>query len=285
MNLEEQIIDVIVQCISSIRFGKLDKAAAFDQFYTKTQALYDCNSEQFDACSFSLLKPDDFSLFVEPTIIKLECAGVYHKNGLDVFLFRMRYFLNIASDQDDILLEKKAASAFIFRGENPFATFDAQSPYEKLFFDVLKNANEPNDRLRNVLRNFVEEKWAVSFENLVPFVQVSKIIGKKISGSQETLFLVLTEIPMIVSDGLHLWITNNPDYEKMFTRLATAFKKMGMVEVQKLFELLKEKFSGRAPIEWTADCIAAENDVEEHIHEREILNAARLYFEKQNVAR
>lgn len=281
MSLEEQIIDVVLKCANNIRFKHWNAAMAFEQFYIDTKALYQCNPAQFDACSFSLLEVADFSSCSETYIIKMECVGIYHKNGLDVYLFRMRYFLNIASNKDDYMLEKKAISAFTFKNKDAIAFFDARSPYEKLFSDVLKAENDQNDRLRKVLHRFVAEKWPVDFDCLIPYVHIAQLAGIKIPKKYETLFLVLTEIPTILGDGLQIWIANNRDFQKKIANLAVAFKRMEMDEAQILFEALNERLSKNESLKLTDDFAAVENNIKQTLIEHEVYNAAQSYFKKQ----
>ena len=251
MSLAEQIIDTVLKCHTCIRGGQSDRRTAFEAFYSEISELFRNNRDRFDECSYSLLKPDDYSGIPETTVIRLECAGIFHKNGLDAYLFRIRYYLNLATDQDDILLERKISSAFALKGNVALESFDARSPYEKLLLNSISQKEVCCEALMAEINHFVANKWKLSFEDLIPFVQVARLLGKEVPQGAEMLFLVLTEIPAMLSDGLCLWISNTPDYKKKLSQLASACREMGMIEEWRTFRSLIEKLdadSERIPI-------------------------------------
>lgn len=281
MSIEEQIIAIILKCVNGIRFEGVDRHIAFSNFYLDSKTLYEKDKKQFDECTLSLLMMNENLWQTKIDAVAIECAGIFHKNGIDVYLFRMRYYLNIAKEKDDRLLEEKSRLAFSYRGKNVFDCYDVYSPYEKLFSEAVKSVEDYNSRIGFAIRTFTLEKWSVEYDCLIPYVRVAQILGVKIPKYLKQLYLILTEIPMILSDGLQTWVENDSNYKNKIIALIDAFQKIGLEKAQTFFCALKTSIFNCEMTGWKEECIIFENQIETFLNEQEILLSAKLYFEKK----
>ncbi len=164
------------------------------------------------------------------------------------------------------------------KGKVGFESFDARSPYEKLLLDVISKKEPCCEAFETVINRFVANQWEPDFDNLIPYVQVSRILGREISQNREMVFLVLTEIPTMLGDGLCTWITNNPDYKKKLSRLAAALEKMGMAAEGQTIRSVAKKLPEDSNPERMDAWADLKNEIAENIDERKVLADARMFY-------
>ena len=274
------IVDTILEYALKIQFlSENDRKSALLDLYNDTAVLYKSNADSFSEATLMLLGDADI-LRTEQYQAKMQAAQLWHKNSFDIWVFRIRFFLNINPESDKELLCKKIKAAFAYKSGDFMKTFDARHGYEMLFFEILNSKESNEHHLRSALEEVLNANLARDIDGVIAYVAINKD-SKKIPAYMKTIYLALTGLSLIEGNGLCGWLNENGI--SALNNLARALKKIGLTDSSEILQNLYSelKFSqGNEQI----------NDLIEHAEEQlmstytsdELTAASEEYFINNN---
>ena len=106
------IVDTILEYALKMQFlSDNDRTLAISDLYNESERIYKSDPDSFSEATLMLLGDADI-LRTEQYQAKMQAAQLWHKNSFDIWVFRIRFFLNINPESDKELLCKKIKAAF-----------------------------------------------------------------------------------------------------------------------------------------------------------------------------
>ena len=213
-----------------------DRIMIKNELFLSAESLYRSNPELFNTETFELLNDSIPFLENEDYQVKMECAQIWHKNIIDIWIFRLRYYLNIATSIDDELLMQKIKYAYTARNEDFIKRFDARTGYDNLFYSMFRSNDAQNQNLRRALENIITLDLAQDVDGVVAYVMIKEALNEKkdIPSYMETIFTAVTNLSLIENGGLCTWLLENNI--STLKKTYTALKKIGMKEVSEVLQ-------------------------------------------------
>lgn len=234
----KQIVNLILEYALKMQFlSENDRKSALLDLYNDAAVLYKSNADSFSEATLMLLGDADI-LQTEQYQAKMQAAQLWHKNSFDVWVFRIRFFLNINPESDKELLCKKIKAAFAYKSGDFMKTFDARHGYEMLFFEILNSKESNEHHLRSALEEVLNANLAHDIDGVIAYVAINKD-SKNIPAYMKTIYLALTGLSLIEGNGLCCWLTENGI--SALNNLARALKKIGLTDSS---EVLQNLYSG-----------------------------------------
>lgn len=230
--MQKELIDLIIDYIFKIRYASYQDERTFKlALYQEAKNLYCSSPAEFDHCTLSLLEDHVPYLEEDANQAKLESSGIWHKNGFDTFVFRIRFHLNLSPEMDTQRLKEKIKAAYTAPYTDFMQQLDIRNPYKWLFVSVLKSDDSNDSALRTALEQILTpEVMATDVDGVISYVFLCKYLLKKstVPAFMKTIYNATTHLAVIEGDGLHGWLTEN----KISTLkgLHTAVKKLGAKE-------------------------------------------------------
>ncbi len=235
--MKNKIINLITDYAIKIYFvPDSEKSTLRNELYAEAEQLHSSDCVKFEESAWQLLSDDASELEADAVKSKLECAQIWHRNGFDVWMFRILYCLNISPAKCDEILKQKIKAAFSCKEADVLKRHDAQSGYERLFRQVLVSDAPEDQNLRLSLEKVLTPELAGDVPGVVAYVAI-KGRAKDTPSYMKTIYTAVTGLSVIEGDGLHGWITENK--VRALKSLASALKKIGMMEQA---EILKELY-------------------------------------------
>lgn len=210
------------------------------ELYKCAEALYKSNPSLFNSASLELL--DDYVPLLETDSYqaKMECAQIWHKNSFDVWIFRIRYYLNLSPESDSVLLQKKIKEAFSYKNSNFINNYDERTGYDRLFYQIFQSDAPEDHNLRSTLSNLLTMDIANDIDGVITYVMVNDQLPKRknIPYYLKDIYVVVTNISVIQGDGLYGWLIENkiPTLRNLYA----ALRKMGLLNTSQIVNELYE---------------------------------------------
>lgn len=228
----EKITDLILEyALQNVFASEEGRNALRLELYAAAKTLYDADPTLFDQATLTLLNDRVPPLESEDYQAKLQSAQIWHKNGFDTWVFRLRFYLNISVDADTDLLALKIKKAFSCQAGSFMERHDMRSDYERLFFQIFRT-NALEDRcLRSALEKILSKDLVNDVDGVIAYVAAIEASNQKqsIPVYMKTIYMAVTNLSVIVGDGLRGWLVQN----KLSTvnRFYNALKKIELFDV------------------------------------------------------
>lgn len=236
-----EIADLILSYTTKIVFLPEEERRIIRlELYKCAESLYKSNPSLFNSASLALLDNYVPLLETDSYQAKMECAQIWHKNGFDVWVFRIRYYLNLSPESDSVLLQKKIKDAFSCKNSNFINNRDARTGYDRLFYQIFRSDAPEDYNLRSTLSNLLTIDIANDIDGVITYVMVNDQLPKRmnIPSYLKNIYIVVTNISVIQGDGLYGWLIEN----KITTlrNLYVALRKMGLLNISQIASELYE---------------------------------------------
>ena len=241
-----KIADLILEHVYKMQFVCEDERKSLRlDLYKDAEKLYQQDPISFARGSLLLLNESVPLLETENYRVKMECAQIWHKNSFDIWVFRIRYYLNLDLAINTQLLAQKIKAAFSCYENNFMKRHDARSGYERLFLQILPSNESEDQNLRAALETILTPDLACDVLGVIAYVAIKNQSKdrKDIPAYMKTIYLAVTSFSVIEGGGLCGWVIEN----KVGTlrSAGTAWKKLGFLNASKilrdLYEILKDK--------------------------------------------
>ena len=243
-----KIVDLILEYAFKMQFiSEAEQPATRLELYKKAEKLYQSDPLSFSKESLKLLHDKVTLLETDQYESKMECAQIWHKNSFDIWVFRIRYYLNIEPETNTKLLEQKIKLAFSNKGQSFIEAHDARRAYERLFFQALQSNESEDQGLRSSLEKILSHELVRDVDGVVAYVSINNHgkSKKTIPSYMKTIYLAVTSLAVIEGNGLCGWLVENN--LRSLRDIANALKKIGLVEaaaiLQGLYDILKNNSS------------------------------------------
>jgi hypothetical protein len=274
------IVDKILEYALKIQFlSDNDRKSALLDLYNDAAVLYKSNADSFSEATLTLLGDADI-LRTEQYQAKMQAAQLWHKNSFDIWVFRIRFFLNINPENDKELLCKKIKAAFAYKSGDFMKTFDARHGYEMLFFEILNSKDSNEHHLKSALEEVLNANLARDVDGVIAYVAINKD-SKNIPAYMKTIYLALTGLSLIEGNGLCGWLNENGI--SALNNLARALKKIGLTYSSEILQNLYSELKfpqGNEQINGLID--HAEEQLMSTYTSDELIAAAEEYFINNN---
>ena len=242
--MTKEFIDLILDYRFRMYYAEADEWERLKtELYQKSENLYLSDPESFHRMTLALLNEHVPILEETEYQIKMECAQIWHKNGFDAWIFRIRYYLNISPEEDSKLLEQKIKKAFSHNSSDVMKTNDMRKGYEGMFYQILSSDAPEDQTLRSTLEKLLTVDLAKDIDGVITYVTLKDYAkeGKKIPAYIKTIYTAVTNIAVIEGDGLRGWLIENR--VNSVRSVSSALKKLGLntsAEIMsELYEFLK----------------------------------------------
>lgn len=255
-----------------------EQSAILSDLYTKSEQLYASNPTEFDSASLRLIHLS-WSELREDDRIRLECVNIWHKSGLDCYLFRIRFYLNLSPDSDEALLKRSIIQAYTEKADSVVAQYDCKVYYDRLFYSLFTTDDPHETRLKAALRRIDSEALATDVDGVLTFVQIHALPGMRtgIPPYMKVIWTAVTNLSVIAGDGLSQWISDHK--EKDCVSLKNACKKIGLTDTAKVLEKLHLLVYGKETPENTREEMidALETALLSSFDDRMLMSSAEEY--------
>lgn len=247
-----EIADLILNYATKIVFlPEAERRIIRLELYKCAEALYKSNPLLFNSASLALL--DDYVPLLETDAYqaKMECAQIWHKNSFDVWVFRIRFYLNLSPESDSVLLQRKIKNAFSCKNCSFINNHDARIGYDRLFYQIFQSDAPEDYNLHSSLSNLLTIDIANDIDGVITYVMINDQLPKrlKIPSYLKNIYIVVTNISVIQGDGLYGWLIENNI--TTLRNLSVALRKMDLLNtsqiVSELYEFVTKNHSSLSP--------------------------------------
>lgn len=236
-----EIADLILNCaLKTVFLSEQNRRNMRLELYKSAAQLYYSNPSLFNDASLKLLNDYVPLLETESYQTKMECAQMWHKNSFDVWIFRIRYYLNLSPESDSVLLQKKIKAAFSCKNANFINNHDARAGYDRLFYQIFQSDAPEDHNLRSALNNLLTVDIANDIDGVITYVMINKQVLKRksIPSHLRTIYVAITNISVIQGDGLHGWLLENN--LNILRSVYVALRKLGLLNTSQIMQELHE---------------------------------------------
>ncbi len=223
------LIGLIADCAFRQRYPSADDPddpPPLTVLYASAGELYRRDPDAFAAASEDLLRPD--ADLPEDDVIRLECAGLYGRDALWAYLFRLRFCLGIAGDGDTDLMRTRVTAAYADRTSGPAEMLDRQCPWKKLIGSVLASTDPADAPLSRALDGLMTPDAFPGVDGAVAYTFLCADLrgAHKAPARMKTVACAVTGLAVIMGDGLPGWLEENG--VRAVRPLAAAVGKLGL---------------------------------------------------------
>ena len=207
-----KIADLILEHVYKMQFVCEDERKSLRlDLYKDAEKLYQQDPISFARGSLLLLNESVPLLETENYRVKMECAQIWHKNSFDIWVFRIRYYLNLDLAINTQLLAQKIKAAFSCYENNFMKRHDASSGYERLFLQILPSNESEDQNLRAALETILTPDLACDVLGVIAYVAIKNQSKdrKDIPAYMKTIYLAVTSFSVIEGGGLCGWVIEN----------------------------------------------------------------------------
>lgn len=234
----KEIVNCIVDTASQLMFSDSnEKTSIWNAFYNKIELLYSSNRILFDNVSKKILSEQLQYFEQEDVKIQMECAGIWRKSAIDIYIFRIRYYLSLSNEEDWICLKNKVNSLFIFKSaETSLDVFEDRKNYLHFMLSIMNSNETYIVSLKEQLTSFSISSYPADAEGTIIYVLLQSILKneKNIPSYIKNVFYIITDMSHIEIDGLIFW----SDQQKIthYKKLIKAFRAINYHECANIIE-------------------------------------------------
>lgn len=246
-----EIIDMILEFVKkhALAFDEYEKRKIRLELYQNAERLFVLNPDLFNKETLELLDVNVPMLETEACKIRMECAQIWHKNSFDVWIFRIRFYLNISVKSDFVLLRNRMKNAFSYKSKNFMDIHDTRVGYERLIYQVSKSEAPEDQNIKMAIRNMFTKELVCDVDGVLTYVMLKEEEKSKkdIPSYMKTIYTAVTNISVIEGDGLCGWLLENNI--RTLRSVCVALKKIGLKDasniMSELYEYINENFEDK----------------------------------------
>ena len=287
-----KITDLILEyALQNVFASEEGRKALRLKLYSDAKVLYDSDPISFDQATLMLLNENVPLLERDDYQAKQQSAQIWHKNGFDIWVFRIRFYLNISIETDTDLLALKIKKAFSCYMGSFMERHDIRRDYDWLFFYILRSNAPEDDNLRSALEKILSKDLVNDVEGVISYVTAKHFSNQKqnVPTYMRTIYTAVTSLSVIEGDGLRGWLVQN----KLSTvnSLYIALKKIELFNVAdiilEIFDYVKDVPETKRLNFFTDRYVMEQIEVYEHrllhsFNDDELMAAAENYFRKHH---